>query len=75
LRKIVLVLYFLALCTTLYGLSRVYTAVNASIAVQNNPKLVAVVSGYSSLSAAQIRPYGDPIPDPRPKVALWSIRS
>jgi len=76
LRKIVLVLCFLALCTTLYGLSRVYAAGNTSVAAQNSPKLVAgTICGYGSLPPASIRSSGDPIPDPRPNIALWPVLS
>jgi uncharacterized membrane protein len=68
-KKIFLLLCFLALCMTLYSLSMVYATVNTFPAVANNTKQsTGTIGGYGSSSSAPIQiPYGDPIDDPRPK--------
>jgi hypothetical protein len=69
LRKIILLMSFLALCMTLYSLSGVYAAVNTLPAVPNNLKQSTVTAvGYANSSLAlNLRACGDPIEDPRPR--------
>jgi hypothetical protein len=69
LRKIFLLLCFLALCMTVYSLSSAYAAAITFPAVANNTKQPTGITGsYGSLSSAlNLRPYGDPINDPRPQ--------
>lgn len=75
LKKPYLLMVLLAVCVALYGIAEVYASISTVKAVPNSSeRSISITSGYTTPCVQPIpRVYGDPIQDPRPKMARLPV--
>jgi len=72
-KKIIIILSFLALSVAFYGIYEAYAAINYTLTTPLTTQPTTPNNWSSPITATKPYPCGDPISDPRPRMVRYPI--